>query len=139
MAKVSRSEPITADEYGFSKQCSSRTREDHDAFPLDDAFLPLHRLGRSATHTRDAAAFFVDLGKVYQQEIAELAAAGCKYVQLDEVAIAILCDPAAREKVKKAGGNPDQLVDLYIEGINQAVKKQAGRRDGRRARLPRQL
>jgi len=75
----------------------------------------------------DPAAFFVDLGKVYQQEIAELAAAGCRYVQLDEVAIAILCDPAAREKVKKAGGNPDQLVDLYVEAINQAVK---GKPDG---------
>jgi len=30
-------------------------------------------------------------------------------VQLDEVAIAILCDPAAREKVKAAGGHPDRL------------------------------
>src|SRR5690349_22293493 len=70
---------------------------------------------------RDAAAFFADLGKVYQQEIAELAAAGCGYVQLDEVAIAILCDPAAREKVKAMGEEPDRLVDLYIDAINQAV------------------
>jgi 5-methyltetrahydropteroyltriglutamate--homocysteine methyltransferase len=38
------------------------------------------------------------------------------------VAIAILCDPAAREKVKAAGGHPDRLVDLYVEAINQAVK-----------------
>jgi 5-methyltetrahydropteroyltriglutamate--homocysteine methyltransferase len=59
---------------------------------------------------------------VYQKEIAELAAASCRYVQLDEVAIAILCDPAAREKVKAAGANPEHLVDLYIDAINQAMK-----------------
>jgi 5-methyltetrahydropteroyltriglutamate--homocysteine methyltransferase len=48
-------------------------------------------------------------------------------VQLDEVAIAILCDPAARDKVKAAGGDPDRLVDLYIHAINHAVKgKPAG-------------
>ena len=72
---------------------------------------------------RRGSEFFADLGKVYQAEIAELAAAGCRYVQLDEVAVAILCDPAAREKVKAAGEDPDRLVDLYIDAINEAVKK----------------
>jgi 5-methyltetrahydropteroyltriglutamate--homocysteine methyltransferase len=70
----------------------------------------------------DAEAFFADLGKVYQQEIAQLANAGCRYVQLDEVAVAILCDPAAREKVRAAGEDPDRLIDLYIGAINEAVK-----------------
>jgi 5-methyltetrahydropteroyltriglutamate--homocysteine methyltransferase len=65
-----------------------------------------------------AEAFFRDLGKVYQAEITDLAKAGCKYVQIDEVAVAILCDPAAREKVK----DPERLVDLYIDAINEAVK-----------------
>jgi len=32
--------------------------------------------------------------------------------------VAILCDPAAREKVKAAGEDPDRLVDLYIDAIN---------------------
>ena len=66
--------------------------------------------------------FFRDLGTVYQAEIADLAKAGCRYVQLDEVAVAILCDPAAREKVKAAGEDSDRLVDLYIDAINEAVK-----------------
>jgi 5-methyltetrahydropteroyltriglutamate--homocysteine methyltransferase len=70
----------------------------------------------------NAQQFFSDLGKVYQAEIADLAKAGCDYVQLDEVAVAILCDPAARAKVKAAGEEPDRLVDLYIDAINEAVK-----------------
>ncbi|MGH8675744.1 MAG: hypothetical protein ACREVG_15715 [Burkholderiales bacterium] len=70
----------------------------------------------------DARAFFADLGKVYQAEIVDLARAGCRYVQLDEVALAVLCDPATREQVKAAGGNPEKLVDLYVDGINEVVK-----------------
>jgi 5-methyltetrahydropteroyltriglutamate--homocysteine methyltransferase len=124
--KVSRRAPITADEYGFLKGATSRTGKITMPSPSTMHFHRFSDWGDRKAYA-DASAFFVDLGKVYQQEIAELAAAGCKYVQIDEVAIAILCDPAAREKVKKAGGNPDQLVDLYIEAINQAVKnKPAG-------------
>ena len=108
-------------EVGFLRKCTGRVGKVTMPSPSTMHFYRFTDWGDGKAYA-DPAAFFVDLGKVYQQEIAELAAAGCKYVQLDEVAIAILCDPAAREKVKKAGGNPDQLVDLYIEAINQAVK-----------------
>jgi 5-methyltetrahydropteroyltriglutamate--homocysteine methyltransferase len=69
----------------------------------------------------DAEAFFADLASIYRQEIADLAKAGCRYIQLDEVAIAMLCDPAIRDKVASAGQDPDKLVDLYIKAINDCV------------------
>ena len=69
----------------------------------------------------DARAFFTDLAKVYREEIAELAAAGCRYIQLDEVALAMLCDPAIRDRIARAGQEPDDLVDLYIGAINDCV------------------
>ena len=69
----------------------------------------------------DAGTFFADLAHVYRQEIADLAMAGCRYIQLDEVAIAMLCDPAIRDKVSGAGQDPDRLVDLYIKAINDCV------------------
>ena len=119
--KVSRREPITADEYGFLRKCTGRVGKVTMPSPSTMHFYRFTDWGDGKAYA-DPAAFFVDLGKVYQQEIAELAAAGCKYVQLDEVAIAILCDPAAREKVKAGGEDPDRLVELYIEAINQAVK-----------------
>jgi 5-methyltetrahydropteroyltriglutamate--homocysteine methyltransferase len=68
-----------------------------------------------------AEEFFRDLGKVYQEEITGLAKSGCEYVQLDEVPIALLCDPEMREKVKSLKQDPDELVDLYINAINEAV------------------
>jgi methionine synthase II (cobalamin-independent) len=69
----------------------------------------------------DVDAFFHDVVSVYCAEIAELARAGCRYIQLDEVAIALLCDPAIRAKVEGAGGKPDALVDCYIDAINGSV------------------
>jgi 5-methyltetrahydropteroyltriglutamate--homocysteine methyltransferase len=47
--------------------------------------------------------------------------AGCRYIQLDEVAVALLCDPAIRTKVEAAGGDPDALVDQYIDALNAAL------------------
>jgi 5-methyltetrahydropteroyltriglutamate--homocysteine methyltransferase len=120
-SKVSRRAPITVDEFQFVKQQSARMGKITMPAPSTMHFYRFTDWGDRSAY-RDAAAFFADLGRVYQAEIAELAAAGCRYVQLDEVAVAILCDPAARDKVKAAGENPDRLVDLYIDAINEAVK-----------------
>jgi 5-methyltetrahydropteroyltriglutamate--homocysteine methyltransferase len=65
--------------------------------------------------------FLADLGEVFRQEISELAKAGCRYIQFDEVAIAQLCDPSIRKLVADSGEKPERLVDLYIDCINDAV------------------
>ena len=111
--KVSRTEPIALDELGFGNNKIT--------LPAPST-MHFHRFTDWGSAYDNAEAFFKDLGKVYQAEIADLAAAGCRYVQIDEVAVAILCDPAARAKVKAGGGDPDSLVDLYIDAINEAVK-----------------
>jgi 5-methyltetrahydropteroyltriglutamate--homocysteine methyltransferase len=111
--RVERREPITLDEFQFNNQKIT--------MPAPST-MHFYRFTDWGSAYRDAGEFFAELGKVYQQEIADLAKKGCRYVQLDEVAVAILCDPAAREKVKAGGEDPDRLVELYIEAINQAVK-----------------
>jgi len=112
--KVARQEPITLDEFQFQNQKIT--------MPAPST-MHFYRFTDWGSAYDEASVFFADLGKVYQAEIADLAKAGCRYVQLDEVAVAILCDPAARRKVKAAGEDPDRLVDLYIDAINQAVQK----------------
>jgi 5-methyltetrahydropteroyltriglutamate--homocysteine methyltransferase len=69
-------------------------------------------------HPRD---FFRDLAQVYQAEIADLAAAGCCYIQLDEVALTMLCDPTVRAKVTADGNDPHELTELYVEAIAEAI------------------
>jgi 5-methyltetrahydropteroyltriglutamate--homocysteine methyltransferase len=111
--KVVRKQPVTLDEFQFPNQKIT--------MPAPST-MHFYRFNDWGSAYDKAEAFFRDLGKVYQAEIADLAKAGCRYVQLDEVAVAILCDPAARAKVKAGGEDPDRLVDLYIDAINQAVK-----------------
>ena len=120
-AKVGRGTPITLDEFEF---LDAETRATPKVTMPAPSTMHLYRYRDFADPKvyPDARAFFADLGKVYQREIAELARAGCRYVQLDEVALAMLCDPAAREKVSAGGVDPESLVDLYVDAINEAVK-----------------
>ena len=69
-----------------------------------------------------AEAFFADLAQVYREEIAALSNLGCTYVQLDEVPLAMLCDPAVRAQLARSGENPAALVDLYIRTINDSLR-----------------
>ena len=70
----------------------------------------------------DMKDFFADLAKVYREEIAQLATAGCRYLEIDDVNFAYLCDPKMREGAKKIGEDPDELPRLYAELINECIK-----------------
>jgi 5-methyltetrahydropteroyltriglutamate--homocysteine methyltransferase len=47
--------------------------------------------------------------------------AGCRSLQLDEVFIAMLCDPKYRDQMVKRGDNPEKLGPLYADLINTAM------------------
>jgi len=66
-------------------------------------------------------AFFDDLGQAYRRAVRAFADAGCRYLQLDEVFIAMLCDPKYRAQMKDRGDNPEQLGVLYGDLINTAM------------------
>jgi 5-methyltetrahydropteroyltriglutamate--homocysteine methyltransferase len=65
--------------------------------------------------------FFDDLGQAYKKAVRAFAEAGCRYLQLDEVFIAMLCDPKYRQAMKDRGDNPEQLGELYGDLINTAM------------------
>jgi 5-methyltetrahydropteroyltriglutamate--homocysteine methyltransferase len=66
-------------------------------------------------------AFFDDLGLAYKKAVRAFADAGCRYLQLDEVFIAMLCDPKYRQQMKDRGDDPDRLGALYGDLINTAM------------------
>ena len=119
-ARLSRTQPLAADEFAFLKQVSKATPKITMPAPSTMHFYRCTDFADPRVYA-DAEPFFADLAVVYRQEIADLAKAGCRYIQLDEVAIAMLCDPAIRDKVSGAGQDPDRLVDLYIKAINDCV------------------
>jgi methionine synthase II (cobalamin-independent) len=79
------------------------------------------RGGVDQTVYPDMEDFFADLIGVYRAEIMDLAAAGCRYVQLDDTNLAYLCDPRLRDRVKGLGEDPDRLPHLYARLINGAI------------------
>ena len=68
-------------------------------------------------------AFYADLGAAYADAIQAFADAGCRYLQIDEVNFAYLCDPALRQQVKDRGDDPDRLPDVYADVLNAALSK----------------
>lgn len=65
--------------------------------------------------------FWHDLGQAYRKAVRGFADAGCRYLQLDEVFIAMLCDPKYREQMRARGDDPEKLGPLYAELINTAM------------------
>jgi 5-methyltetrahydropteroyltriglutamate--homocysteine methyltransferase len=74
----------------------------------------------------DLDRFYADLAAAYRAEIADLAARGCRYLQLDDTNLAYLCDDKIREATRARGDDPDDLTRRYCQLINDSI---AGRPD----------
>ena len=70
----------------------------------------------------DLDVFFEDVGKAWQKAIRAFYDAGCRYLQLDDTAWAMMCDPKEREGSKARGDNPDALPQIYARVTNAALK-----------------
>ena len=69
----------------------------------------------------DMDAFYADLARVYRAEIDDLATAGCRYLQIDEVNLAYLCDPELRRQVANIGEDPATLPNTYAKLLNDTI------------------
>lgn len=66
--------------------------------------------------------FYHDLGETYAGAVQDFAKAGCRYLQLDDVSFAYLCDPEQRKMLSERGDDPDKQPHIYAGMINQAIK-----------------
>ena len=57
----------------------------------------------------------------YRGAVGAFAAAGCRYLQLDEVNLAYLCDPEQRRILRERGDDPERLPGVYADMINTAI------------------
>ena len=119
-APMRRVEPLALDEFVFLRDAAAATAKITLPAPSTMHFLRFSDFADRAAYA-DADAFFADLTAVFAQEIADLVQAGCRYIQLDEIAVALLCDSDLRDKVAAGGGDPDDLIDRYIDALNGAV------------------
>ena len=118
--KLHRPHPIFVEHFKFLKSVCHVTPKITIPSPSN-----IHFRGGREMISREAypemEAFYADLATVYREEIADLAAAGCTYFQLDEVNFAYLCDPNLREQVRSIGENPDTLPQTYAKLLNATI------------------
>jgi 5-methyltetrahydropteroyltriglutamate--homocysteine methyltransferase len=130
VGKLGHPEAIQVEDYKFVE--GVRAQEKVDVKTTTKVCIPsptmVHfRGGREAISTEAYPTldpFFEDLVKVYQAEIADLYAAGCRFVQLDDTNLAYLCDEGMRaEAAKRHGEDPQKLTKQYAALINAAVSQ----------------
>jgi 5-methyltetrahydropteroyltriglutamate--homocysteine methyltransferase len=119
--KVACSRPIMADHFAFLKGCTTRTPKMTIPSPS-----MLHLRGGRAAISRVAYpsldAFWADVAAAYRQAIAHLYAAGCRYLQLDDITFAYLCDPKIQANCRANGDDPAALPGIYAQVINEALR-----------------
>lgn len=82
------------------------------------------RQGRQAISREiypDLDAFFADLAAAYKKAVRAFYDAGCRYLQFDDTAWAMLCSAFEREQSKKRGDDPDALPKHYAGLTNLAL------------------
>ena len=70
----------------------------------------------------DLDAYFDDVAGAYRKAIRAFYDAGCRYLQMDDTAWSMLCDPNEREKSKGRGDKPDELPEKYAAMTNKALE-----------------
>ena len=118
--RMRRVKPIVSEDFKFIKSVAKRRAKVTMPTPSHMHFGQFKNAIDSKVYP-NVEMYWNDLIAVYQEEIKDLYAAGCRYLQLDEVPLALLCDPKIRALAKSEGDDPDQLVSLYVDVLNRAV------------------
>ena len=120
--RLRRTDPIVTEEYGFLRDVLLRATA---KVTMPSPSVMHYFLGpRSVDETvyPDIEEYFADLITIYREEIADLAAAGCTYLQLDDTALPCNCDDGFRADVRQRGEDPDELSRRYARLIAEALE-----------------
>ena len=119
-SRVRRTRPVMVDHFKFLKQATKKTAKLCIPAPT---YLHM-RGGRRVVNEKvypDVEEFWSDITQAYRQEIADLAAAGLAYLQIDDVSFACLCDEGIRAQVKRDGEDPAKLPAQYARIISGLI------------------
>jgi 5-methyltetrahydropteroyltriglutamate--homocysteine methyltransferase len=117
---IKRKQPIVVDDYKFIASLAKNPAKVTMPTPSHMHFGQFKEAVDAKVYP-DIEKYWDDLIAVFKQEITELYAVGCRYLQLDEVPLALLCDDKIRAVAKGEGEDPDKLAARYIDVLNRAV------------------
>ena len=119
--RLKRAKGITTDEFKFvQKLTSSTVKVTMPAPPYVNFLGGRERVDQNAYP--EMGEYFSDLARVYREELDELGRIGCRFVQLDEVPLAMMEDQRVNDKIRSLGEDPDQLIEAYMNAIAGAVR-----------------
>ena len=63
--------------------------------------------------------FWDDAIRIWTEELKDLYDLGCRYVQLDDVTLPLICDPRSQEAMQQRGDDPEATVVKYAQVISR--------------------
>ena len=70
----------------------------------------------------DPEALFADIAATYRKAVSAFYEAGCRYLQMDDIFFAYLCDQKHRADKARQGHDPDWLIDRYAWMMHEAIR-----------------
>lgn len=120
VGKVRHAKDIQLEDFEYLARCTQRTPKVCIPSPTMLHFRG-GRAGISSEAYPDLEAFYQDVADAYGAELRSLAAAGCRYVQMDDTNLAYLCDEKMRAAARQRGDDPQELPHRYASFINRVV------------------
>jgi 5-methyltetrahydropteroyltriglutamate--homocysteine methyltransferase len=121
-SKVKRTRPVMVEHFKFLKENTKKTAKLCIPAPT---YLHM-RGGRKVVNEKaypDVEEFWSNITRAYREEIRDLAAAGCTYLQIDDVSFACLCDEGIRAQVMRDGEDPAKLPAKYASVISSLLRE----------------
>lgn len=119
--KLDYAHPVMVDDFTYLQSQTKRTAKQTIPSP-SMLHLRAGRKGISSGAYPDIDVFWADAASTYRKVLASFSAAGCKYLQLDDVAFAYLGDEKFRDSCRANGDDPKALPRRYADTINAALQ-----------------
>jgi 5-methyltetrahydropteroyltriglutamate--homocysteine methyltransferase len=120
-ARLSRPKPIQLADFEFLKTATTRTPK----VCIPSPSMMIVQGGEKIIDKKvypDPDQFFADLARVYAEEIADLAKAGCTYLQLDDTFLAFLCDEKIGAAFGRSNEDTKKMARISAKLINDSIK-----------------
>ena len=66
--------------------------------------------------------YYADLGAAFKGAVQAFYDAGCRYLQLDDISFAYLCDPEQRQMLAERGDDPAKQGEIYAGMVRKALE-----------------
>jgi len=120
-SRIARPRPIFLEPFTFLVSVTSRTPK----LTIPSPCMLYSQVGRAGIDRAvypDLDAFVEDTAAAYRAEIVDLYAAGCRYLQLDDVSLAYLCDEEMRRQSRARGEDPDAQLRLSVQLVQATLR-----------------